>query len=42
MINDENDQYYSIISQRNYAEFVGDFLSPKNNFSENVIDIVDK
>jgi hypothetical protein len=30
------------LSQSNQTEFAGDFLNSKNNFSENVIDIVDK
>jgi hypothetical protein len=42
MRNDGNNQYYAIMCQSIHREFAGDFLSSKNNFSENVIDIVDK
>jgi hypothetical protein len=42
MGNDGNDQYYAILSQSIHREFAGDILSSKNNFSENIIDIVDK
>jgi hypothetical protein len=42
MKNDGNDQYYAILSQVIPNLYGGDVLSSKNNFSENVIDILDK